>query len=176
MPNTIQDEDEVFLPRRIEHLIEYGITIHAGNFYGLKDSKINESGYITVNFCNRKSAAVGHSMKYTPISLHQLVIKLYHGLYPLKPSNFEVHHIDRNKLNNHKDNLVPIPKTVHKLLHRFNLEIANIFKINKMIKVKSYYENMQFEEAYCLVYEEVLKASGFSERSIGKILYKPKRL
>tara|TARA_B100000686_G_C16382616_1_gene758301 strand:+ start:45 stop:779 length:735 start_codon:yes stop_codon:yes gene_type:complete len=34
------------------------------------------------------------------------------------PKGFEVHHIDHNKLNNHPDNLVPLPRDLHRQYHR----------------------------------------------------------
>ena len=50
--------------------------------------------------------------------LHRFIAQIFYGK-PI-PKGYEVHHIDKNKLNNSPDNLVVISKEEHQRIHSYD--------------------------------------------------------
>lgn len=48
---------------------------------------------------------------------HRMVYEKYYGAHP---TGWVVHHIDGNKLNNHPENLIALPESLHTNLHRIH--------------------------------------------------------
>ena len=59
---------------------------------------------------------------------HRFVYKNHYGKIPL---SWVVHHIDNNRLNNHPDNLIALPRRVHDAIHRLKFipNRKDIFRI-----------------------------------------------
>tara|TARA_R100001244_G_scaffold46088_1_gene41332 strand:+ start:3923 stop:4138 length:216 start_codon:yes stop_codon:yes gene_type:complete len=67
--------------------------------------------------------------------------KLYEKHINKIPKDWDVHHIDFNHNNNKLENLISIPKVIHKIIHQYGFipkdEIENLIQIfneNKKLK------------------------------------------
>ena len=54
---------------------------------------------------------------------------LHREIFPDLPSNIEIHHVDGNKYNNSKYNLLPLTKRQHQFLHKGKKTAENILKL-----------------------------------------------
>ena len=86
--------------------------------------------------------------------------KLYEKLTNKKvPLWFDIHHIDMNRQNNNIENLIAIPKQLHKDLHKINFDIKVDLNFNKDIFTWNWYSDFVFNEIikWKNVYDEYYK-------------------
>ena len=72
--------------------------------------------------------------------LHRSIYAQFHKI----PSGYVIHHIDCNKLNNHIDNLIALPRILHDILHQKMYERKEIFNRNQInCYLDSYEKDME---------------------------------
>jgi len=83
------------------------------NQLGQRDTFISSKGYEMWKFTDT------YNKQVKIMSAHRTIYRLFYGDIP---TGWEIHHKDFNKLNNCIDNLIALPKYLHRIVH--NLKIA----------------------------------------------------
>lgn len=84
--------------------------IHQINHYKkLGERHLDENGYYRNGY---------NKLVHRDVAYHSHYISGYkEGKYKLRYREYDVHHVDRNKLNNHPDNLQILTREEHKKVH-----------------------------------------------------------
>ena len=91
------------------------------------------------------------------------------------PSNFDIHHLDKNRENNNINNLVALPRQTHKNLHKYdNIDLnVKLHKIPKGIIEGGngylYYMISQLTR-YSIIYESVSKWIDYRDYLLDRII------
>jgi len=122
--------------------------------YGPLKLRKNDNGYLDLTLCTTN---IGEGQNFKPILLHRLIYALAKDISFLNKFEFDktVDHEDRDRMNNHPDNLRPAthyeqnlnasyskikPKHVRKILHKYStgISIRNIAKRYKVSRATIY--------------------------------------
>lgn len=104
-------DDEIFYPDRNEYQLQYWITNDGKVFDCDTGTYLQPDIKNTYYYVNLKKS----ESKYEHVYIHNLVAYYFCKGWLVKA---EVHHIDKNPLNNHYKNLIWVTKAEHRELHR----------------------------------------------------------
>lgn len=111
------------------------------------DKKISIYGYNLIRqldhpLCNCDGFVFEHRLVVESYYLTNENCKIINGKKYLMP-NWDVHHIDFDRLNNDKSNLFPLPKTLHQSFHANNKNLSNLSKNEKINRFFDFVKNKE---------------------------------
>lgn len=165
------------IPQKINNEIWKDIPGYVGSYQVSSHGRIRSVDRVLRNGQSRKGAVLKQKtskagykyitlhkdMKTQCVRVHNLVMLAFVGP---RPKGHDIHHIDNNGLNNHRENLMYLLKSIHQLTIDRPIGVRNgNAKLNtaKVVKIRSLYDSGHSQRT-------IAKAFGINQGTIHQIV------